>query len=75
VYCIICQNARDVDIYLFMEDGVYLYDACKHVLEPVMPGDFRSQLMMTPLQTKDAVGPPPPRAAPSNPTYPDHPNI
>jgi len=63
------QNARDVDIYLFMEDGVYLYDACKHVLEPVMPGDFRSQLMMTPPpRPKDAVGPPPPPPPPpSNP--------
>ena len=59
------QNAHDVDLYLFMKDGVYLYDADDHILEPVMSGDFRSQLMMTPPpKPKDAVGPPPP---PSNP--------
>jgi hypothetical protein len=63
------QNAHDVDIYLFMEDGVYLYDADDHVLESVMTGDFRSQLMMTPPpRPKDAAGPsPPPPPPPSNP--------
>jgi hypothetical protein len=63
------QNAHDVDIYLFMEDGVYLYHADDHVLEPVMTGDFRSQLMMTPPpRPKDAAGPsPPPPPPPSNP--------
>ncbi len=59
------QNAHDVDIYLFMKDGVYLYDADDHVLEPVMSGDFRSQLMMTPPpRPKDAGGPPPPPPPP-----------
>ena len=63
------QNARDVDIYLFMRDGVYLYDPDDHVLQPVMTGDFRSQLMMTPPpRPKDAVGPPPPPPPP--PTNP-----
>jgi hypothetical protein len=63
------QNAHDVDIYVFMKDGVYLYDADDHVLEPVMTGDFRSQLMMTPPpRPKDAGGPPPPPPSPpSNP--------
>ena len=63
------QNARDIDIYLFMKDGVYLYDADAHALAPVMAGDFRSQIMMTPpLRPKDAGGPPPPPPPPpSNP--------
>ena len=63
------QNARDIDIYLFMKDGVYLYDADAHALAPVMAGDFRSQIMMTPPpRPKDAGGPPPPPPPPpSNP--------
>jgi hypothetical protein len=55
------QNAHDVDIYLFMKDGAYLYDADAHALVPVLTGDFRSQLMMKPPpRPKDAGGPPPP---------------
>jgi nitroreductase len=63
------QNAHDVAIYLFMKDGVYLYDADHHDLEPVLTGDFRSQIMMTPPpRPKDAGGPPPPPPPPpSNP--------
>ena len=59
------QNAQDIDIYLFMKDGVYLYDADAHALVPVMAGDFRSQIMMTPPpRPKDADGPPPPPPPP-----------
>jgi hypothetical protein len=63
------QNAQDVDLYLFMRDGVYRYDADNHALEPVLAGDFRSQLMMTPPpRPKEAGGPPPPPPPPpSNP--------
>jgi hypothetical protein len=62
------QNAHDVDLYLFMRDGVYRYDADAHALEPVLAGDFRSQLMMTPPpRPKEAGGPPPPPPPPSNP--------
>lgn len=63
------QNAHDIDLYLFMRDGVYLYDAEAHALEPVLTGDFRSQLMMKPPpRPKDAGGPPPPPPPPpSNP--------
>ena len=62
------QNAHDVDIYLFMKEGVYLYDADNHTLEPVLAGDFRSQIMMTPPpRPKEAGGPPPPPPPPSNP--------
>lgn len=62
------QNAHDVNIYVFMQDGVYLYDADNHTLEPVLAGDFRSQLMMSPPpKPKDSDDPPPPPPPPSNP--------
>jgi nitroreductase len=34
-------NAQDVDIYVFMEEGVYVYIAGKQVLDTVVSGDFR----------------------------------
>jgi hypothetical protein len=64
------QNAHDVDLYLFMRDGVYLYDADQHVLNQVLGGDYRADLPMTPppMPPRDAGGPPPPpRPAPSHP--------
>ena len=61
------QNAHDVDIYVFTKDGVYLYNAGDHALVPVLAGDLRSQIMMTPpprpKDASDAV-PPPPSAPP-----------
>jgi SagB-type dehydrogenase family enzyme len=35
------MNAQDIDIYLLLEEGAYLYDAAGHQLEPVARGDFR----------------------------------
>jgi len=35
------MNAQDVDIYVFMPEGVYFYDAVKNVLNPVVTGDQR----------------------------------
>lgn len=40
------MNAQDVDIYVFMKDGVYLYDARGHSLVEVIAGDFRSEIAM-----------------------------
>lgn len=34
-------NAQDIDVYVCREEGIYLYDAKKHALEPVVPGDHR----------------------------------
>jgi SagB-type dehydrogenase family enzyme len=34
-------NAQDVDLYVVMEEGAYLYDAKEHALKPVAAGDFR----------------------------------
>jgi hypothetical protein len=68
------QNAHDVDIYVFMKDGAYVYDADHHALNPVLDGDHRSELMMTPpSKPAGAPGPgtpgatPPPKPAPSAP--------
>jgi len=41
------MNAQDIDIYVFMEEGVYLYDAFNHILNPVCSGDFRSLVGIT----------------------------
>jgi nitroreductase len=41
------MNAQDIDIYAFMEEGIYLYDAQKHLLNPVVSGDYRSLPGMT----------------------------
>jgi nitroreductase len=35
------MNAQDVDVYVLMQDGAWLYNAAKHILEPVAAGDFR----------------------------------
>lgn len=42
------MNAQDVDIYVFMKNGVYLYDAQGHALVPVIAGDHRDEIGMRP---------------------------
>jgi len=37
------MNAQDIDIYVFLAGGAYLYDAAASVLKPVATGDFRAQ--------------------------------
>lgn len=37
------MNVRDIDIYVFMAEGVYLYDAAAHALKPVLAGDSRAK--------------------------------
>jgi len=41
------MNSQDIDIYVFMEEGVYLYDAFNQVLKPVCSGDHRALPGMT----------------------------
>lgn len=36
------QNARDVDIYACMREGIYRYEPERHRLNPVAPGDHRT---------------------------------
>lgn len=35
------MNAQDIDVYLLLEEGAYLYNAPEHRLDPVASGDFR----------------------------------
>ncbi|MDR2969372.1 MAG: SagB/ThcOx family dehydrogenase [Tannerellaceae bacterium] len=35
------RNVQDVDVYVAMKEGVYLYDAKEHALKPVSAGDYR----------------------------------
>lgn len=42
------MNAHDVDLYVFMKRGVYIYDADRHALNPVLAGDFREEILKTP---------------------------
>jgi nitroreductase len=35
------QNAQDIDVYVFMASGIYLYEASKHVLNLIVTGDYR----------------------------------
>lgn len=36
------SNAREIDVYVALESGVYLYEPQEHVLAPVAAGDLRS---------------------------------
>ena len=36
------QNAQDIDVYVFMKSGVYLYNPRKQLLESVIDGDYRN---------------------------------
>lgn len=41
-------NAQDVDIYVFVETGVYVYDAKKHALTLLAGGDHRAEVVGMP---------------------------
>lgn len=36
------QNAQEIDVYVVMETGTYVYDAKAHALTPVVAGDLRA---------------------------------
>jgi hypothetical protein len=36
------SNSQEIDLYVAMQDGTYLYDPIKHMLIPVFPGDLRA---------------------------------
>jgi SagB-type dehydrogenase family enzyme len=40
------MNAQDVDVYVFVKAGAYLYDAAAHALVPVLAGDHMAEIMM-----------------------------
>jgi SagB-type dehydrogenase family enzyme len=35
------MNAQDIDVYVCMESGMYLYDTKKHILDLIIDGDYR----------------------------------
>jgi nitroreductase len=37
------MGVREMDLYVFLPEGVYLYDAAAHALKPVLSGDHRAQ--------------------------------
>ncbi len=37
------MNWQEIDIYVAMEDGLYLYDAKAHVLKPILKDDLREK--------------------------------
>lgn len=37
------MNRQEIDIYVVLAEGAYLYDAKAHALNPVATGDFRAQ--------------------------------
>ena len=36
-----CRDFKDVEIYVVLPEGAYLYDAAEHALNPVSAGDYR----------------------------------
>jgi len=37
------SNSQEIDLYVALAGGVYLYDAVSHRLEPIVSGDFRKR--------------------------------
>ena len=37
------SNSQEIDLYVALEEGVYIYDAASHTLKPVVKGDFRAR--------------------------------
>lgn len=50
------MNVRDIDLYVFLAEGVYLYDAGAHALKPVAAGDHRAKTGRQPAVAQAAVG-------------------
>jgi SagB-type dehydrogenase family enzyme len=50
------QNAQDVDVYVFLKSGTYLYNASKHILNLVAEGDNRN--LFPGRSSEDAAVPP-----------------
>jgi len=69
------MNAQDVDVYVLMKDGAYLYDAAQHSLILVAAGDHRAEASMRPRGTPPAApgapaAPAAPAAKPEGPAGP-----
>lgn len=64
------MNAQDVDIYVFMKAGVYLYDAAANAIKPVLAGDHRSEIMMARPAGPGGPGAPGAKPGPAGPPSP-----
>lgn len=42
------RNCQEIEVYVFIEKGIYLYDAPKNLLKLVKLGDFRKDVVMQP---------------------------
>jgi hypothetical protein len=45
------SNSQEIDLYIALKDGVYIYDATGHRLNPVAAGDFRARSGRRPANT------------------------
>lgn len=75
------QNAQDVDIYVFMKEGVYLYEAKEHSLMPIIAGDYRAELFFVrpaakaPEAKPETKATPPPSVSPTPKPEPSLPPV
>jgi SagB-type dehydrogenase family enzyme len=42
------MNWQEIDVYVAMAHGLYLYDPAKHILKPILSGDIREQTGVQP---------------------------
>jgi len=47
------SNSQEIDIYVVLKDGIYLYESIDRKLTPVLEGDYRT-LVISPEQIADA---------------------
>jgi hypothetical protein len=61
-------NVQDIDIYVFLPEGVYVYDATAHGLNSVLAGDQRGKGLRQPPPSPGAAPPPnrPPGPGPTS---------
>lgn len=67
------MNAQDVDIYVVLKDGAYLYDHKQHALILVAAGDHREALATRPGGPPPGAKPPAQAAPPAPPAKPEAP--
>ena len=36
------SNSQEIELYAALQDGIYFYASFKHILDPVVKGDFRN---------------------------------
>ena len=60
------MNIQDIDIYVFLPEGVYVYDAAAHILKPVLAGDQRAKSARQPPPPAPGAVPRPSASGPAN---------